>query len=43
VTETVPAGYHADGATTKAVLVNNNAKCSDSRTWARRWRSATRR
>jgi hypothetical protein len=30
VTETVPAGYHADGATTKAVLVNNNAKCSDS-------------
>ncbi|NIK59841.1 MSCRAMM family protein [Kribbella shirazensis] len=30
VTETVPAGYVADGATTKAVLVDNKAGCSDS-------------
>lgn len=28
--ETVPAGYVADGATTKSVTVDNTAKCSDS-------------
>jgi hypothetical protein len=27
VTETVPAGYAADGATTKTVVVNNKAAC----------------
>jgi len=30
VVETVPAGYQADGATTKSVLVDNNANCSDN-------------
>ena len=30
VTETVPAGYAADGATTKTVVVNNKASCTDS-------------
>jgi hypothetical protein len=30
VTETLPAGYVADGPTTKAVVVDNSAKCSDS-------------
>jgi Prealbumin-like fold domain len=29
VTETVPAGYHAEGPTTKAVVVDNAASCSD--------------
>ena len=30
VTETVPAGYVADGDTTKSVTVDNAAKCSDN-------------
>jgi hypothetical protein len=30
VTETVPTGYVADGATTKSVLVDNSARCSDN-------------
>jgi hypothetical protein len=30
VTETVPAGYVADGATTKSVTVDNAAKCTDN-------------
>lgn len=30
VTETVPAGYVPDGATTKSVTVDNNAKCNDN-------------
>jgi hypothetical protein len=30
VIETVPAGYVADGATTKSVLVDNSATCSDN-------------
>jgi hypothetical protein len=30
VTETVPAGYVADGATTKSVTVDNKAFCTDS-------------
>ena len=30
MTESLPAGYQADGALTKAVLVDNNAKCTDS-------------
>lgn len=30
VTETVPANYAADGATTKNVVVNNNATCAGS-------------
>ncbi len=30
VTETVPAGYVPDGATTKSVTVDNTAKCSDN-------------
>jgi hypothetical protein len=30
VTETVPSGYAADGATTKSVTVDNGAQCSDT-------------
>ena len=30
VTETVPAGYVADGPTTKSVVVDNAAKCTDN-------------
>lgn len=30
VTETVPTGYVADGLTTKTVVVNNSASCTDS-------------
>ncbi len=30
VTETLPAGYHADQALTQNVLVNNNATCADN-------------